>query len=314
MISLRQHAISLAAVFLALALGLFLGSGFVGDQMNSLTGTSRDRVGALEKERDGLRDQLTTANGFTTAVAGRLVANQLRGQSVLVVTVPNASDGDVDAIRKLIVGAGGTVSGQVGLTPQLLGDQKAEQLGTIVDQTIPPGVSLRAELVDSGGRTGDLLGALLLERAGQTSVSAGDRGTGLQALRDGGFIGYAGNTVRPADLVVFVTGGAFPADSGAQGQLVARLAAAMTARAQGGAVVGRSGSAAQGSPIGVIRGDPSLNDAVSTVDNVDQQMGQITTVLALNAESDGRTGAYGTGPGAKAITVPAPSPGGGPAA
>ena len=47
MISLRQHAISLVAVFLALALGLFLGSGFVGDQVNSLTGAKRDRIGDL---------------------------------------------------------------------------------------------------------------------------------------------------------------------------------------------------------------------------------------------------------------------------
>ena len=58
MISLRQHAISLVAVFLALAVGLFLGSGFIGDSVNSVTGTSRDRIGDLEKERDELNQQL----------------------------------------------------------------------------------------------------------------------------------------------------------------------------------------------------------------------------------------------------------------
>ena len=41
----------------------------------------------------------------------------------------------------------------------------------------------------------------------------------------------------------------------------------------------------------------------STVDNVDQQTGRITTVLVLSSESKGHTGAYGTGAGASAITV-----------
>ncbi|NED63463.1 copper transporter, partial [Streptomyces sp. SID10244] len=64
MISLRQHAISLVAVFLALAVGLFLGSGFIGDRVNSVTGTSRDRIGDLEKQRDQLNEQVNAANSF----------------------------------------------------------------------------------------------------------------------------------------------------------------------------------------------------------------------------------------------------------
>ena len=52
MISLRQHAISLVAVFAALIIGLFLGTGFLGDKVNSLTGTSRDRVGDLNDQLD----------------------------------------------------------------------------------------------------------------------------------------------------------------------------------------------------------------------------------------------------------------------
>ncbi len=99
MISLRQHAISLVAVFLALALGLFLGSGFVGDRVNSMTGTSRDRIGDLESERDDLNAKLNASNSFDLAITPRLIANKLKGQSVLVVTAPNAADADVDAVR-----------------------------------------------------------------------------------------------------------------------------------------------------------------------------------------------------------------------
>lgn len=306
MITLRQHAISLAAVFLALALGLFLGSGFVGDRMNSLTGTSRDRIGDLERERDGLNQQLNSANSFGAAVAPRLIGGQLRGNQVLVVTTPNAADGDVTAVKEAVSAAGGKFAGQLGLTDQLVRAGNAEQLRTIIDQTIPPGAVLRAELTDSGARAGDLLGALLLTRDGGRTVSASDRGTGLQALRDGGFISYADNTLTPADLVVVVSGNALPENAGAQGPTTAGLTAALVARAQGGVLAGRSGSATGGSPIAVVRADPSLRNAVSTVDNVDQETGRITTILALNQENDGRSGAYGTGPGAASITVQPP--------
>ncbi|GAA3711826.1 copper transporter [Gordonia hankookensis] len=311
MISLRQHAISLVAVFLALAVGLFLGSGFIGDRVNSVTGTSRDRIGDLEKQRDQLNEQVNAANSFDAAIGARLIAGTLKGQSVLVVSAPNAADADVDAVKESIASAGGRFAGQIALTDSLVRDQNAEQVRTIVDQTIPPGATLRTELTDSGGRVGDLLGALTLHRDGQSAASAGDTRLGLQALREGGFIDYADGAVSPADLVVVVTGDPLGADAGAQGQLTARLAGSMSARGQGGALLGRTGSATGGSPIAVVRSDPGLGNAVSTIDNVDQQTGRITAVLALADEADGRTGAYGTGPGAKAITVGAQS---GPAA
>lgn len=109
------------------------------------------------------------------------------------------------------------------------------------------------------------------------------------ALRDGGFIDYADNAITPTDLVVVVTGDEFGPDSGAQGALVGRFAAAMAARGVGGVLVGRTGSASGGSPIAIVRSDPSLANAVSTVDNIDQPTGLITTILALTAEVDGTT-------------------------
>lgn len=303
MISLRQHAISLAAVFLALALGLFLGSGFIGDRVNSLTGAKRDRITSLTDERDALNEKLNAANNFDAAVGPRLIDGTLKGQSVLVVTAPNAADADVDALKESISTAGGKFSGQIGITEQTVADDNAEKLRTIVDQTIPSGTQLRAEYTDSGSRAGDLLGALTLHARGQDPVATDDTTTGLQALRDGGFITYVDNAISPADLVLVVTGDALPGDSGAQGQVIGRLSSAMAARGQGGALVGRTGSAEGGSPIAVIRSDPSLGNAISTVDNVDQQTGRITTILVLDEESQARSGAFGTGPGATAITV-----------
>ncbi|MBD0024020.1 copper transporter [Gordonia pseudamarae] len=303
MISLRQHAISLVAVFLALALGLFLGSGFVGDRVNSLTGTTRDRIGDLEDERDQLNEKLNSADSFDQAMAPRLIDGTLERRSVLVVTVPGVVDSDVDTLKESVADAGATFAGQIQISDRLVGDTESAKLRTIVDQTIPAGAQLRADFVDSGSRVGDLLGTLTLHSDQSRAVSVNDSRIGLQALREAGFIGYVDNAITPADLVLVITGGAYGKDSGARGQLVGRLAAAMAARGQGGALVGRTGSATGGSPIAVVRSDPALRNAISTVDNADVPTGKITTVLALAEEGQARTGAYGIGPGAVAVTV-----------
>ncbi|GAB08363.1 putative channel protein [Gordonia araii NBRC 100433] len=305
MISLRQHAISLIAVFAALIIGLFLGTGFLGDKMNSLTGTSRDRIGDLNDQLDEANAARNASDGFAHAVAPRLLHEQLDGRSVIVVTAPNAADDDVTAVKESMSAAGARFTGQLGLTTELLRDREAEKLRSIIDQSIPPGKNLRPELTDSGGRLGDLLGLLLQTGAGRGNLPAAQVTTALTTLRDGGFIDYTDRAVAPAQLVVIVTGGAFPADSGAQGQLVGRLAGAFAARGLGGVLAGRVGSAKGGSPIAVVRSDPSLGNSVATVDNVNQPIGRITTVLALRASTQGKPAAYGIGAGATAITPPA---------
>lgn len=289
-------------MFLALTLGLFLGSGFLGDKVNSVAGTSRDRIGDLETQRDKLNAQVNAGNGFVSAVTPQLLANKLSGRSVIVVSAPNASDGDVLAVKEAVNAAGGRFAGQLGLTDQLLADTSAEKLRTIIDQSIPAGGALKPEYTDSGARVGDLLGALTLSPTGASTVSKADLGNGLSALRDGGYVTFTNNAISTGQAVVVVTGDAYPSNSGAQGQLTAKLATAMAAHGTAGVLAGRTGSAEGGSPIAIVRSDPSLRGLVSTVDNVDQQMGRVTTVLALAADVKGKPAAFGTGPGAVAIT------------
>lgn len=289
-------------MFLALTLGLFLGSGFLGDKVNSVAGTSRDRIGDLETQRDKLNAQVNAGNGFVSAVTPQLLANKLSGRSVIVVSAPNASDGDVLAVKEALNAAGGRFAGQLGLTDQLLADTSAEKLRTIIDQSIPAGGALKPEYTDSGARVGDLLGALTLSPTGASTVSKADLGNGLSALRDGGYVTFTNNAISTGQAVVVVTGDAYPSNSGAQGQLTAKLATAMAAHGTAGVLAGRTGSAEGGSPIAIVRSDPSLRGLVSTVDNVDQQMGRVTTVLALAADVKGKPAAFGTGPGAVAIT------------
>ncbi len=299
MISLRQHAISLIAVFLALAVGVALGSGFVGDRIESSDADST--VSGLRSDKDALNGQVRSADAFNAAIAPRLLNGLLANRSVLLVTVPGASEGDIAGVKEVLNQSGARFAGQLGLTDTLIGDGSAEKLTSIVDQSIPAGAALRPELTDSGGRVGDLLGTLLQRKGDGSPASGNDIGAGLAALRQGGFITYVDNAIDPAQLAVVITGGEFADDAGARGQVVARLTAALGGRGSGAVLAGRTGSAEGGSPIAVLRSDASLSRGVSTVDDLESSTGRIVAALALSDASRKRVGAYGTGPGASAI-------------
>jgi hypothetical protein len=102
-----------------------------------------------------------------------------------------------------------------------------------------------------------------------------------------------------------VTGGRLNDEAGNAGPTVARFAAALSAHGAGTVVAGADGSGSGTSAVAVVRADPALTSAVSTVDDIDKESGRITAVLALHDLLAGaRTGQYGTGQGAQALTVP----------
>ena len=86
MISLRQHVISLAAVFLALAIGVVLGSGFLSDTLlSSLRDEKRDlytQISGLNDQKNVLNEKLSAANNFDAQLIGRIVHDALGGKSV----------------------------------------------------------------------------------------------------------------------------------------------------------------------------------------------------------------------------------------
>ncbi|MBT0568683.1 copper transporter [Williamsia sp. CHRR-6] len=297
MISLRHHAISLVAVFLALALGLVLGAGFFADRGRDSSGSDA----SVRSERDALNDRVNAGDAFISAIGPRVVRGVLAGRSVVILTAPDAAQTDVAAVKAILNQSGAQFAGQLGLTDDLVADASAEKLTSIVDQSIPGGTTLRPELTDSGGRLGDLLGALLLRKGTESGPAAPDVAAALQALRQAGFVDFVDNAVRPGQLAVVVTGGALASDAGARGSLVARLAAAVGGRSSGAVLLGRTGSARGGSPVAVVRSDPGLATTVASVDDIDTEQGRVAAVLALADAAAGKPGAYGSGPGADAV-------------
>lgn len=313
MISLRQHALSLAAVFLALAVGVVLGSGFLSDTLlSSLRDEKRDlytQINGLNDQKNAMNEKLAAANNFDNQLAGRIVHDALGGKSVVMFRTPDARDDDVAAIAKFIGQAGGTVAGTVSLTQEFVDANSAEKLRTVVNSSIlPAGQQLSTKLVDQGSQAGDLLGIAMLINANPATPPIDDaqRDTVLASLRDTGFITYQpADHLGAANAALVVTGGALPQDAGNQGVSVARFSAALAPHGSGTLLAGRDGSATGGAAVAVARADAGMNTAISTVDDIDAAPGRITTVLGLHdLINGGHIGQYGTGHGATSITVP----------
>lgn len=311
MISLRHHAISLAAVFLALAVGVLLGSGLLSDTL--LSGLREDKqslqeqISTQQAENNALTEKLNSASEFDTVMSGRLVRDALGKKSVVIFRTPDAADDVVTSLVRLIGQSGGTVTGTVSLTQEFVDANSAEKLLSVVNSSVlPAGQQLNTTMVDQGSQAGDLLGIVLQinkDRA-KPPVDQAQRDTALAALRETGFITYQGD-IAPANTALIVTGGSLPEDAGNVGPTVARFAAAVAPHGSGTVLVGSDGSASGTAAVSIARSDKQTAGALSTVDNADLESGRITAILALHDLVNGATsGQFGTGHGAQALTVP----------
>jgi hypothetical protein len=310
-ISLRQHAISLAAVFLALAVGVVLGSGLLSNaRISGLRGEAKDlhnRVDGLNGEKTVLNAKLASANTFDAQMAGRMVHDTLNGKSLVIFRAPDTRDEDVDAVSKIVGQAGGAVNGTVTLTQEFVDANSAEKLHSVVNSSVlPAGAQLSTQLVDQGSQAGDLLGiALLINRDPAVApVDDPQRDTVLAALRDTGFIGYGNQHIGASNAAVVISGGSLGNDAGNQGVSVARFAAALAPHGSGVVLAGRDGSSDGPAAVGVARADAAVTPVISTVDDVDAESGRVTAVLGVaDLINGGHTGQYGTGHRSTGLTL-----------
>jgi copper transport outer membrane protein MctB len=311
-ISLRTHAISLAAVFLALAIGVALGSGLLSNTV--LSGLRDDKkelqnqINGLTDQKNALNEKLSAAGEFDSQMSPRILRGAMAGKSVVVFRTPDAADDDVDAVSRMAEQAGATVTGTISLTEEFVDANSAEKLLSVVNSPIvPAGAQLSTKSVDQGSQAGDLLGITLLINKDPKIPAVDDqqRDTVLAALRDTGFLTYGTERIGAANTALVVTGGGLGDDAGNKGATVARFAAGLAPHGSGTVIAGRDGSSSGTSAVAVTRSDGALTAAVSTVDDVNATSGRITSVLALgDLISGGRPGQYGVGQGATSVTTP----------
>lgn len=306
MISLRYHIISIAAVFLALAVGIVLGSSTLSRTL--LSGLSDDRdelakqVADLQAERNGLNAELTSSDGFAGSIGPMAVRGELDQRTVVLVTTSDARPADRDAVKALIGNAGGTVSGELQLTDAFADPQKADQVRDVVTRLLPAGLQLPTAS-DPGTLAGGLLGALILinKDTNQPQAQPNEVTAALTGLADGGFIRMP-DGLQPGQLAVVLTGSSLSGNGASdRASTIARFAAQIDRSGAGAVLAGQTGSADGTGPIGVVRADTAATSILSTVDNVELNAGRIATVLALREQLEGKSGRYGTAGNAQSI-------------
>lgn len=96
MINFRYHVVSLTAVFLALAIGLVVGTAALN---GPVADTLKDRVDALSKDNSNYREQanqyreeLNRTQDFATEISPALLGGKLAGRKILVMVLPSGQD------------------------------------------------------------------------------------------------------------------------------------------------------------------------------------------------------------------------------
>jgi hypothetical protein len=315
-IDFRYHLVSLIAVFMAIALGIIIGTTalnepILADIENQVSDLEQDKR-ALEDRTQQLQTELATAEAFEQAVAPAVVDSTLAGRSVLLIrTNEEVAPEIVDQVTALIGQAGGTVNGAITLRPEYSDPSTASALQSYATGGgLPAGIEL-PPTDDAGQLVGSLLAQVfMIPPGGGPAPDAGAVSSVLAGLTSLDALSSDSDTVTPADYAVVLTSGAFTGDDAAErnGTLV-ELVSALDVAGSGAVVAGDAATAGDNGLVGAIRADPSLSAAVSTVDNVDTVAGRISTVLALGAESDGTSGKYGTGEDTQPVPpVPAAAP------
>jgi Copper transport outer membrane protein, MctB len=304
-ISLRYHLISISVVFLALAVGVVLGSTTLSRTLLSgLTDDNEelvDKVTELEAAGNTRDARLAGADDFVASVSPMIVRGQLDRRTVVIVTTADADPADRDALKTMLGNAGARVTGELQLTEAFTDPEKADRLGDIVVRLLPAGVRLPTAS-DPGTLAGGLIGPLLLigKDDNKPQASPDETSAALAGLTEGGFV-RAAPGLRPAQLVVVLTGGAQDGDgAGDRASTVARFATQVDRSGAGAVLAGTTGSAKGSGAVGVVRADTAATDLLSTVDNVETPAGRVVTVLALREQLDGASGRYGSAGNAEA--------------
>ena len=290
MVDFRYHLVSIVAVFLALGIGVLMGSGVVGEP---LLDNIRDRARDVQAFNDRLKDDvddlehdLTVSRHFVEAVEPMLVDGRLAGDDVVIVDVATG-DVPLDAVlEELEGGAGARVASIVTLSEdfELAVEDDVVELAGILGSSAE-----RDELrVEAATEVGARIAALAGRRRG-----GGDAAGMLYELEDAGFLDLAeeeeGAPVPPGASVVIAASGVtdptFRID-----QVVTSLGEAAAASAP--VVVVETTDSAWGIA-GSVRGDGDLSNLIATVDNVDKLSGRIALVMTLDRLEGDEPGHFG---------------------
>lgn len=338
MINLRYHIVSITAVFLALGMGLILGSTFLDrvtvDNLEHQLTEVEHQVRETRTENDALRERVGKMEERDRSLADQIPEQLLRGHlsdvPVLVIAVEGTDEALLTDVVSALANAGAQVSGSWRLTDRwsLDADDELSEAQAILGMTSASAARLRRTAAAQVAEA--LAVGALPTPAPETGVEAPGpvEPDVVRRLVEAGFVDYEpvpGSTEQrvlvPGSGARYLLVSSTKPSRGAQA-LGSALLAAMTTdgvapvvAAQGLVelpdVDGRPATedARRSTFVGPIRSNERMRSRLSTVDDLDAASGLAAVVLALEDVGSGAVGHFGVAPGAaRLLPDPATQP------
>jgi hypothetical protein len=325
-IDFRYHLVSIVAVFLALAIGIVLGStelqGPTYNFLNRTTAKLQAQLDQTTSQRNAAQQQATQDELYAQAVQPAVLHDLLTGQRLLIVTEPGAQPSVVNGISTAAIVAGATVTGQINLAPKFFdisGKTQDSLNQTTLDVAQADGLQLDTSTTYQQ-QAAQVIASEILTTSPTSPGSSGSRsasgdqganaGTMLQTYAASQFLRTTGQPATPATLAIVVTPQNAPSDGSADqlDQVLIPLVQQLAAKSSATVVAGSSSGSGAGSPIAVLRSN-NVASQVSTVDDADLVSGQTVTIQALAALlAGGKAGSYGFTANGSVSVAPSPAP------
>lgn len=305
MISFRYHLVTIAAIFLALALGVLVGTTVVNqgviNELRTRTDTAAKTASDLRKQLGEVQAQLAVWSRFGGVIEPTIVQGRLSGTEVTIVTQQNVQAAEVAEVRRVLEDAGAVVGAELVVSGRMsLPDAGAvAQLQALLG--LPVTASPSTTPSDDPALTAEAARQLAGRLAEGPSADPA-RGDVLDALVAGSFVTIRGGAGAAeiggaGTATVVVAGGPEPP--------IVDPAAFLQPLVRGLVEAGRPVVAADTSAtdppertvalVPLIRGDGALDGKLVTVDNADELPGRVAVVLGLRdlLLSPGQGGDYG---------------------
>lgn len=301
MIGWRYHLISIVAVFLALALGLLIGTAFLNDR---LVADLQARTEALQADRDALAAQLRSLRQQTEDTYPFLVEGRLQGLDVVILTHTGSDGRPMARVRDALDRAGARLVTTLEIQPALT-DPTAEQTARLAEIMSAAPDATPEVVVDEAWRA-------LGRRLASGQIAGPDEDDLLTHLLLGEFLRATDpeivtvRSVGGADQSFVVVGGTTSDTLDVPTEFLVGMTQILTE--QGAIVaVGEDLTTSVSGLVTSVRSDVSESRGpVVTVDNLADPLGGVALVLGLRfARESGQGGNYGLGEDADLLPPPA---------
>lgn len=324
MIDFRYHLVSIVAVFLALAVGLIVGSQAIAPAfLNALQTEVRNAQKTnhrLYLQNSGLSQQVVADNQFAQAGARTLVHGLLQGERVVLVVAPGADSQTISGVTSMVQRAGAVVTGQVVLQPQFFDTSAVTEqaLKNAAASLTPVAVTLPASASDpqvfGQQAAAQVIASAIVSKDQVATMTAQQTQAILNGFGQQGFLqvsGPNGSTALAgqATMAVLITPSAVPPAkvTDAFNLALVSFAQDLQEASKGALLAGALSGSGKGSAIDdIASGQAGM--ALMTVDNADTPPGQVIVAQALRQLLNPHPAPTSYGVRANAVPSPAPSP------